>query len=72
MAKTKTKPETRTYLVSRYPSLVEFEAHLNYFASDGGETELVAGRFTIVTYNLHTFSIDSRDGSIVAVYHRGV
>jgi hypothetical protein len=70
----KTKPSTepkKIYWVARYGNIVDFESHLNELENDG-DTEFGAGRFVIVRYKLHSFSIDSRDGTIVAVYQRGV
>jgi hypothetical protein len=70
MADKKKSEPMKEFVVARYGNTADFEAHLNQL-DDEGETAF-NGRFVVVTYKLHTFSIDSRDGTIVAVYHRGV
>jgi hypothetical protein len=51
------------YKTARYPTIMDLENHLN-------ELSKQAVRSIAKEWRLHSFAIDSRDGSVVAVLYR--
>jgi hypothetical protein len=71
MAKEKQAPQ-KLYRVHRYPDIQTFEDHLNSLLDEVQREAMISGgNFVLGAYRLQHFNIDTRDGSIVAVFRLG-